>query len=371
MPFKIIRNDITKVKADAIVNTVNPYGFIGRGVETAIYNAAGSEALLEERRKLGILYPGDVGITPAFNLDAKYIIHVSGPVWKDGRSNELAILRQCYDRALHMAVENNCKSIAFPLLATGTYRFPEEIGVAIAVEAFTEFLKEYEIEIFLVVFGSDAVRVSGTLVDKVTEFIDDDYVAAANATEYLPVDEDYNAYKDDYYDEEEYLGYKELPYQNLNLRESEVGETQPEYSHSSLNIPDFLRKKKPRNVSESLEDALKKIYTESFEKHLQQLINKKGLKNSEVYATSNISKQYFSKLLKGKVKPSKEKVLALAVGLKLNIDETVDFLRIAGYALSPISQTDKVVEYFIKNKDYNVIKIDIVLFDFGLEPLSS
>ena len=373
MPFKIIRNDITKVKADAIVNTVNPYGFIGRGVETAIYHAAGSEELLEERRKLGILHPGDVGITPAFNLDAKYIIHVSGPVWKDGRSNELAILRQCYDKALYMAVENNCKSIAFPLLATGTYRFPEEISVAIAVEAFTEFLKEYEIEIFLVVFGSDAARVSGTLVDKVTEFIDDDYVAAANATEYLPVDEDYNAYEDDYYDEddEEYLGYKEPPYQNLNVRKPEVGETQPEYGHSSLNVPDFLRKRKLEDVSESLEDVLKKIYTESFEKHLQQLINKKGLKNSEVYATSNISKQYFSKLLKGKVRPSKEKVLALAVGLKLNIDETVDFLRIAGYALSPISQTDKVVEYFIRNEDYNVIKIDIVLFDFGLEPLSS
>jgi len=202
---------MTNVKADAIVNTVNPYGFIGRGVETAIYNAAGSKALLEERRKLGNLYPGDVGITPAFNLDAKYIIHVSGPVWKDGRSNELSILRQCYDKALHMAVENNCKSIAFPLLATGTYRFPEEIGVAIAVEAFTEFLKDFEIEIFLVVFGSDAVRVSGTLVDKVTEFIDDDYVAAANATEYLPVDEDYNAYEDD----KECFGYKEPPYPSL------------------------------------------------------------------------------------------------------------------------------------------------------------
>ena len=373
MPFKIIRNDITKVKADAIVNTANPDAAIGGGVETAIYSAAGKEKLLEARKKIGILQPGEVGVTEAFDLAAKYIIHVSGPVWKDGRSNELDILRQCYDKALHMAVENNCKSIAFPLLATGTYRFPEEIGVAIAVEAFTEFLKEYEIEIFLVVFGSDAVRVSGTLVDKVTEFIDDDYVAAAGATEYLPVDEDYNAYEDDYYDEddEEYLGYKELPYQNLNVRKPEVGETQPEYGHSFLNIPDFLRKKKAENVSESLEDALKKIYTESFEKHLQQLINKKGLKNSEVYATSNISKQYFSKLLKGKVKPSKEKVLALAVGLRLNIDETVDFLRIAGYALSPISQTDKVVEYFIRNEDYNVIKIDIVLFDFGLEPLSS
>ena len=107
-----------------------------------------------------------------------------------------------------------------------------------------------------------------------------------------------------------------------------------------------------------------------FEKHLQQYINKKGLKNSEVYATANISKQYFSKLLKGQVKPSKEKVLALAVGLHLNLDETVDFLRLAGYALSPISQTDVIVEYFIKYEDYSVMKIDIVLFDYGLDPLS-
>lgn len=121
----------------------------------------------------------------------------------------------------------------------------------------------------------------------------------------------------------------------------------------------------------SLEEALKEIYTESFEKHLQQLINKKGLKNSEVYARANISKQYFSKLLKGQVKPSKEKMLALAVGLCLNLDETIDFLRIAGYALSPISQTDKIVEYFIVHKDYSVMKIDIVLFDYGLDPLSN
>ena len=123
--------------------------------------------------------------------------------------------------------------------------------------------------------------------------------------------------------------------------------------------------------AESLEDALKSMYTDSFEKHLQQLINKKGLKNSEVYATANISKQYFSKLIKGQVKPSKEKVLALAVGLKLNMDEAVDFLRLAGYALSPVSQRDVIVEYFIRHEDYNVMKIDIVLFDYGLDPLSN
>ena len=122
--------------------------------------------------------------------------------------------------------------------------------------------------------------------------------------------------------------------------------------------------------AETLDDVLKGIYTESFEKHLQQLINKKGLKNAEVYAAANINKQYFSKLLKGKVRPSKEKVLALAVGLHLNMDETVDFLGLAGYAFSPISQTDAVVRYFIEHENYNVIKIDMVLFDYGLDPLS-
>ena len=121
----------------------------------------------------------------------------------------------------------------------------------------------------------------------------------------------------------------------------------------------------------SLDDVLKGIHKDSFEKHLQKLINKEGLKNSEVYAAANISKQYFSKLLKGQVKPSKEKVLALAVGLRLNMDETVDILKLAGYALSPISQTDAVVENFIEHEDYNVLKIDIVLFDYGLEPPSN
>ena len=147
---------------------------------------------------------------------------------------------------------------------------------------------------------------SGTLVDKVTEFIDDDYVAAAGATEYLPVDEDYNAHEDDYYDEdEEYLGYKEPPYLNRKEFETGVGESQHEYSHSPLNIPDFLRKKKAETVSESLEDALKKIYTESFEKYLQQLINKKGLKKLRGLRNFKYIKAVFFKAFKGKGKAFK------------------------------------------------------------------
>ena len=348
MPFKIIRDDITKVKADAIVNPVNPEVCIGGGVESAIYEAAGKEKLLEARKELGRLQPGKVGVTEAFNLDAKYIVHVSGLYWKGGNSFEARCLKECYEKALKAALDKGCKSIAFPLLGTGTYGFPKDIGLDVAVSTFTEFLEEYEMDITLVVFGNDAVNVSGKLVDEVRSFVDDKYVKEALETEYK---EDRNIECYALPNERFHLLLKEETYDLLD----------------NACTKDTSSAKQPG----SLEAALKNIYKESFEKHLQQLINKKGLKNSEVYAAANISKQYFSKLLKGQVKPSKEKMLALAVGLRLNMDEVVDFLRIAGYALSPISQTDTVVEYFIRKQEYNVLKINIVLFDYGLEPLSN
>lgn len=350
MPFKIIRDDITKVKADAIVNPVNPEVCIGGGVESAIYEAAGKEKLLEARKELGRLNPGKVGVTEAFNLDAKYIVHVSGLYWKGGNSFEARCLEECYEKALKAALDKGCKSIAFPLLGTGTYGFPKDIELDVAVSTFTEFLEEYEMEIILVVFDNEAVNVSGKLAYEVKSFIDDKYAHEVLETEYK---EDRN------------LECYALPNEIIHLP---LKEEIYDVLDGVCTKETFSAKQMP---SGSLETALKNIYKESFEKHLQQLINKKGLKNSEVYAAANISKQYFSKLLKGQVKPSKDKMLALAVGLRLNMDEVVDFLRIAGYALSPISQTDTVVEYFIRKQEYNVLKINIVLFDYGLEPLSN
>ena len=348
MPFKIIRDDITKVKADAIVNPANPEPVIGGGVESAIYEAAGKEKLLEARKELGRLQPGKVGVTEAFNLDAKYIVHVSGLYWKGGNSFEARCLKECYEKALKAALDKGCKSIAFPLLGTGTYGFPKDIGLDVAVSTFTEFLEEYEMEITLVVFDNEAVNVSGKLAYEVKSFIDDKYAHEALEAEYK---KDRNI--------ERYA----LPNERFHLLLKE----------ETYDVPDNACTKETLSAepSGSLEAALKNIYKESFEKHLQQLINKKGLRNSEVYAAANISKQYFSKLLKGQVKPSKDKMLALAVGLRLNMDETADFLRIGGYALSPISQTDTVVEYFIRKQEYNVLKINIVLFDYGLEPLTN
>ena len=366
MPFQIIRNDITKVKADAIVN---PEVAIGDGVDSAIYKAAGEDKLFAERQKIGRLNPGEVAITPAFNMDAKFIIHASSPWWEGGSSGEAELLRQCYDKSLQLAAYHKCQSIAFPLLATGTYRFPQGLAMEIAVDSFTRFLEEHDIEIFLVVFGDKAVKISGNLGEEVISFIDDDYVGSALSDEYRydGIPKEFADYSDSdlgSLDSEE--ADKDLDYRGEVFHASSV---RPSRGLSTNELgASFDNEVKPLK---SLDDVLKGIYKASFEKHLQKLINKKGLKNSEVYAAANISKQYFSKLLKGQVKPSKEKVLALAVGLRLNMDEAVDLLKLAGYALSPISQTDAVVEYFIEHEDYNVLKIDIVLFDYGLDPLSN
>ena len=363
MPFQIIRADITRVKADAIVNTANPDVAIGGGVDTAIYEAAGEDRLLAERAKIGYLAPGEVGITPAFDLDAKFIIHASGPWWEGGKHGEAQLLRQCYDRALELARDNGCESIAFPLLATGTYGFPKGLGIQIAVDSFTGFLEENEMDITLVVFGSTSVQISGELALDVRHFIDDRYVEEKLAQEYMG----------DVLHASNYERRPRRPSGLFRRNKAVPKAAEPagfaEISDDMVGAGSFEAAAAP-SADMSLDDALKDMYTDSFEKHLQQLINKKGLKNSEVYAAANISKQYFSKLLKGQVKPSKEKVLALAVGLKLNMDEAVDFLRFAGYALSPVSQTDVIVEYFIRHGDYNVMKIDIVLFDYGLDPLS-
>ena len=385
MPFQIIRNDITKVKADAIVNTANPKVAIGSGVDTAIYNAAGRDRLFAEREKIGPIERGDVAITPAFELDAKYIIHAVGCWWEGGNQGEADLLRQCYDKSLALAAKKRCKSIAFPVMATGCYGFPQKVGMEIAVDAFTKFLEERDMEIYLVVFDQGSVKVSGELGEEVRSFIDDEYVTDAFDDEYSDKGSPEGLANSFVYlespAEADYSDTEGSPTDTItssawcDTSDRRRAEELPDLTIGAAPLASGIlhgaaKKKMKALKSESLDDVLKDIYTDSFEKHLQQLINKKGLKNSEVYAAANINKQYFSKLLKGKVKPSKEKVLALAVGLHLNMDETVDFLGLAGYAISPISQTDAVVRYFIEHKDYNVIKIDMVLFDYGLDPLS-
>lgn len=360
MAFRIIRNDITKVKADAIVNTANPQAAIGDGVDSAIYEAAGKSKLLFARKKIGNLNVGEVGITRAFHLEAKYIIHSCGPCWIDGLHQEQEILRQCYDKCLDMAYKHHCKSIAFPLMSTGTYGFPKELGLQIALEAFSAFLLQHDIEIILVVFEETAYKISGKIFENVRQFVDNSYVEHKLREEYR-------------HDgicgqrEERRMFSSPMMHWESTSCSPSIHQEKPNFSpmvhqESQNHSPSFSK------ISSKL-DLYMQQESGSFGEYLQQLINKKGMKNSEVYTAANLTKQYFSKLLKGKVTPSKTKILSLAIALCLNMDETVDFLRMSGYAFSPFSPVDKIFEYFIQNKIYDIYKIDIVLFDYGLPTL--
>lgn len=183
MPFEIIRNDIAKVKADAIVNTANPEPRIGAGTDHAIHRDAGPQ-LLEARKKIGSIAPGEVAVTPAFNLNAKYVIHTVGPTWQGGDKGEEQILRCAYDNALEAAVFHNCKTVAFPLMATGTYGFPKDKGMSIAISAFTEFLMTHDIRIILVVFDKPVFELASQLFDDLHNCVDENYVDAASIEEY-------------------------------------------------------------------------------------------------------------------------------------------------------------------------------------------
>ena len=176
MPFNIIRNDISKVKADAIVNTANANVAVGAGVDQAIYEAAGFDELLAERAKIGPMKPGQAAATPAFALDAKYIIHTVGPAWQGGNYQEREKVASCYRESLRIADELHCESVAFPLISTGTFGFPKDEALRIAVNEISSFLFTHDMTVYMVVYDKEAFVISGKAFPDIKEFIDEEDV---------------------------------------------------------------------------------------------------------------------------------------------------------------------------------------------------
>ncbi len=358
MPFTIIRNDITEVAADAIVNTANPKPVIGGGTDYAIHKAAGPE-LLEARKKIGEIHTGQSVATPAFQLSAKYVLHTVSPAWIDGKHREEELLRKAYDAALQLAEKLECTSIAFPLMAAGTYGFPHDLALSAAIRAFTDFLLDHEMQIYLVLFNARAFGIAGSIFDDLKSYIDDNYVAERSEEEYLS-----DAYPQANLSRRERAGM--IQRRRRKERESIDGD-----GAVGVALPQPAIPEESRASAASLEDILRQ-HEKTFSEYLLDLLKERKGKDSEVYKRAEVSKQLFSKILNNPdYQPTKSTVIQLALGLQLDLPQTQKLLEKAGYALTRSSKTDLVVKYYIERKIYNVTFINEALYDCGLPLLKT
>lgn len=367
MPLKIIRNDITKVAADVIVNSANPKPKCGTGTDYAVYSAAGVDDLLAERKKIGNISVGEIAVTPAFNINAKYIIHTVGPIWFGGHKGELNYLKSCYRKSLEKAAELGCESIALPLISTGVYMFPRDKALNVAMSTISEFLFEHDMTVYLVVFDEKSFQLTGKVFANVDNFIDDDSVFDSQGAEYRALLEwvepskrieamrlishapdNASAHKlIDKFVMRRYHGLVDEWYEKQNKQENQNGES----------------------ADQTLEEIIS-TDEKDFHEKLIELIDKKGMTDPEVYKKANIDRKLFSKIrCTPDYKPRKKTAVALALALELEYEDMVDLLRRAGIAFSPSSTFDKIIEYFVKNGIYDVQTINLSLFEHGEDTL--
>ena len=398
MPLKIIRNDITKVEADAIVNTANPRPIIGSGTDSAIHAAAGPE-LLAARQQIGEISVGSAAATPAFGLPAKYVLHTVGPSWIDGKHGEEEKLLEAYQSALALADSLNCRSVAFPLLSAGCYAFPTDIALSVALRAFSDHLLEHDLQIILTLFDAEAFGLAGSSFDDLKSYVDDNYV-----DERLRQEDVRYSFSSDYLPQMPAAGSapasgskpasKKDDRRHRFLAKFKRTQVQPE----SANAPDEAEEVEAGKVEEEAEDSVRFSIAEedirdvaanmpaarfslkdileqqepTFSDYLLDLIEERGGKASDVYKRAEVSKQLFSKIISNRdYQPTKNTVLQLAIGLQLDVPQTKALLNRAGYALTRSSKTDLVVQYYIERNIHNVPFINLALDDCGLPLLGT
>lgn len=319
MPIQIVRNDITKMNCDAIVNATNQTLLGGGGVDGAIHRAAGSE-LLAECKTLGGCHTGEAKITGAYRLPCKYVIHTVGPVWRGGGHHEEERLISCYRNSLKLAEEYHCESVAFPLISAGAYGYPKEQALQIAVSEICKFLIHHDIMVYIVVFDKDCFQISKRLIHDITEYIDECYVEAHY--------EDNTTRLFTYLFDDEFA--------------------EPMLGTASL----------------SLSEAIGQI-DESFSEMLMRKIDEKGMTDVQCYKKANVDRKLFSKIRSNpQYKPRKTTAAAFAVALELPFDEAKDLLSKAGYSLTHSNKFDIIIEYFIKKGEYDIFTINEALFEF-------
>lgn len=392
MSLKIIRNDITKMNTEAIVNTANEKPTVGSGCDTAVYNAAGYDELLNYRKeKIGFVKEGDVFITPGFNLSAKYIIHAVSPRFAGEEETE-KLVRCCYKKSLELAKENDIKSIAFPLIATGNYGFPKEAGLRVALDEINKFLLKDDMEVYIVVFDPESTTLSAKISAKLEEYIDENYVEEKTGEEYLHGYRIDTLYADSSLRSEtsgkpkggrEKLSKKDFSPIKIgrkskdaspSFEEEEVCDESPIYADSMMMLAEEDGEAEPfideYGLTPAATEALRKRLehlSDTFSQYLMFLVEDKGLKAPEVYTGACVDKRTYSKIKKNiHYHPDKKTALCLCIGARLNIDQTKDLLAKAGYALSNSDMTDVIFQFFIENEIYSIVDLDIILEEHGL-----
>lgn len=403
MPFTILRADLALVRADAIVNAANPEVLIGAGVDAAIHKQAGPR-LLAARRRIGRMSPGQVEVTPAFRLHARYVLHAVCPAWQGGGHGEEALLRQCYARALQKAQKLGCRSIAFPLLAAGTLGFPRPTALSAALQAFSEFLTEHEMHITLAVFDKASFALSEALLGQVQSYIDDNYVRTANRfsgstppalrrreqsvalwkevcglapsedacadedTELLlektciTEDEEHSAKEADLFAEE-----TDFSVGAADFSPQKTQTTPP--SFTSIHAAPCAPLASAPAAGTADWDRLLQELDAGFSETLLQLIDRSGKTDAEIYKKANIDRKLFSKIRSNPdYRPSKPTVLAFAFALELDLPQTQDLLGRAGFSLSHASRFDVIVECFLRSGNYDLFALNSVLFHYD-QPL--
>ena len=361
MPLHIIRNDITKMQCDAIVNAANTSLLGGGGVDGMIHRAAGPE-LLKECRTLGGCKTGQAKITKGYNLPCKYIIHTPGPVWQGGNNGEKELLISCYYNSLKLAKNHNCSTVAFPLISSGIYGYPKEQALQIASETITQFLAEEapDMIVYIVVFDKNSYLISEGLYSDIRSFIDDKYVDELHEDQTLfgsrrmISNEPTSMALDDFVSDE--CRKPEPPAKKGLFGSKRKAVSKAESKPYAL----LSEEQEHKDLSEKLQSL-----DESFSEMLLRKIDEKGMKDSQCYKKANIDRKLFSKIRSDRLyKPSKNTALAFAIALELPLDETKDMLQKAGYALSHCDKSDIIIEYFIEKEIYDIITINEALFSF-------
>ena len=329
MPLIIIRNDITKMPVDAIVNAAKESLLGGGGVDGCIHRAAGPE-LLAECRTLGGCKTGDAKITKAYRLPCRYVIHTVGPIWNGGCHGEQEQLVSCYRTSLALAKEYQCETVAFPLISSGIFGYPKDQALRVAVDTIGEFLLHNDMTVYLVIFDRKAYQISGKLFADIAEYIDDHYADAHTDS------------------------------RQERMRRMSVFESRAEAICESAMLTPMMAPK----AAGGLDDLLAHLDA-GFSETLLKLIDRSGKKDAEVYKKANVDRKLFSKIRNNPdYKPSKSTAIAFAIALELDLDETRDLIARAGYALSASSKFDVIIEYFIGQKKYDIFEINEALFAF-------